>query len=150
MTTFVAMLSPGHRCRPHRVFLPVRLGHLGLAALLVLGCNERDRLTFPVDNGQGPQATISDPSADTTVTAGAFALVGGRVTDTDGIDTVYFEVTGGGASFQPFIAGGDDTVTFSLPLATAGFSGTTMSVMVFGTDIGGVRVDTAVRLVTVQ
>jgi len=144
------MLSPGYRCRSRRAFLPVRPGHFSLAALLVLGCNERDRLTFPADNGQGPQATISDPSTDTTVSAGPFALVGGRVVDADGIDTVYFEVSGGGASFQPFVAGGDDTVTFSLPLATAGLGGITMTVMVFGTDIGGARGDTAVRLVTVQ
>ena len=144
------MLSPGHRCRPRRVFSPIRLGHFGLAALLIQGCNERDRLTFPVDDGQGPQSTISDPSTDTTVTAGPFAQVVGRVTDADGIDTVYFEVTGGGASFQPFIAGGNDTVTFSLPLATAGLGGTTMTVKIFGTDIGGARGDTAVRLLTVQ
>jgi hypothetical protein len=123
---------------------------LGLAALLIQGCNERDRLTFPSSNGQGPQSTIVDPPTDTTVTAGPFAQVSGRVVDADGIDTVYFEVTGGGASFQPFIAGGDDTVTFSLPLATAGLGGVTLTVMVFGTDIGGARGDTAVRLVTVQ
>jgi hypothetical protein len=115
-----------------------------------MGCNERDRITFPVNDGLGPQSTIFDPSQDTTVTAGPFAQVSGRVTDADGIDTVYFEVTGGGASFSPFVANGDDTVTFSLPLATAGFGGTTMIVMVFGTDIGGVRGDTAVRSVTVQ
>lgn len=144
------MLSPGHRCRQRRVFVSVRLGFFGLAALLTQGCNERDRLTFPISNGQGPQSTISDPSMDTTVTAGPFAQVVGRVTDADGIDTVYFEVTGGGASFQPFIAGGDDTVTFSLPLATAGLGGSTMTVMIFGTDIGGARGDTAIRLVTVQ
>lgn len=144
------MLFPGHRRGQRRVIRPVGLGYFGLTALLVLGCNERDRLTFPSNTGEGPQSTISDPSTDTTVTAGPFALVGGRVTDADGIDTVYFEVTGGGASFQPFVAGGQDTVTFSLPLATAGLGGTTMTVMVFGTDIGGVRGDTAVRLVTVQ
>jgi hypothetical protein len=123
---------------------------VGLGALLLLGCNERDRITFPVNDGLGPQATILDPSQDTTVTAGPFAMVSGRVTDRDGIDTVYFEVTGGGASFSPFVAAGDDTVTFSLPLATAGFGGTTMTVMVFGTDLGGVRGDTAIRQVTVQ
>jgi hypothetical protein len=126
------------------------LGVFGLALLASQGCNERNRLTFPGDNGQGPQSTISDPSVDTTVTAGPFARVDGRVTDADGIDTVYFEVTGGGASFQPFEAGGDDTVTFSLPLATAGLAGSTMIVKVFGTDIGGARGDTAIRQVTVQ
>ena len=144
------MLSPGHRCRTRRVFFPVRSAFFGLAALLLQGCNERDRLTFPDTNDQGPQATITDPSTDTTVTAGPFAQVSGRVTDADGIDTVYFEVSGGGASFQPFVAGGDDTVSFSLPLATAGLGGVTMTVMIFGTDIGGARGDTAVRLVTVQ
>ena len=150
MTTFDAMLSPGHRWREHRAFLPVLLVCFGCAALLFQGCNERDRLTFPGSNDQGPQSTITDPSTDTTVTAGPFAQVIGRVTDGDGIDTVYFDVTGGGASFQPFVAGGDDTVTFSLPLATAGLGGVTMTVRIFGTDIGGARGDTAVRLVTVQ
>jgi hypothetical protein len=123
---------------------------MGLAILLLGSCNERDRLTFPVLDGEGPQSTIIDPSQDTTVVQGPFAQVFGRVTDADGIDTVYFEVTGGGASFQPLIANGVDTVRFSLPLATAGFGGITMTVMVFGTDIGGVRGDTAIRLVTVQ
>jgi hypothetical protein len=123
---------------------------IGLGALLILGCNERDRLTFPSFDGQGPQSTILDPSQDTTVTAGPFAQVVGRVTDSDGIDTVYFEVTGGGASFQPLVAGGDDTVSFSLPLATAGFVGVTMTVRIFGTDIGGMRGDTAFRQITVQ
>jgi hypothetical protein len=143
------MFSPGHRHRQSRVFRPVQLGAIGLAVLLA-SCNERDRLTFPVLDGEGPQSTIIDPSQDTTVVQGPFAQVFGRVTDADGIDTVYFEVTGGGASFQPFIANGDDTVRFSLPLATAGLGGITMTVMVFGTDIGGVRGDTAIRLVTVQ
>lgn len=121
-----------------------------VALLALWGCNERDRLTFPAHDGEGPRATITDPSQDTTVTAGPFALVAGRITDADGIDTVYFEVTGGGASFQPFLAGGDDTVSFSLPLATAGFGGSTMTVTIFGTDINGVRGDTAIRQVSVQ
>ena len=133
-----------------RVLQPLPFGVFGLIVLLVPGCNERDRLTFPVNDGSGPTSTIIDPSQDTTVTAGPFAQVGGRVTDSDGIDTVYFEVTGGGASFSPFVANGDDTVTFSLPIATAGFGGITMTVTIFGTDIGGVRGDTAIRRLTVQ
>lgn len=144
------MLPPGNRRLPPRVFHPVPGWAIGLAAVAILGCNERDRLTFPALDGEGPQSTILDPSQDTTVAAGPFAQVFGRVIDSDGIDTVYFEVTGGGASFQPFVANGDDTVRFTLPLATAGFGGVTMTVMVFGTDIGGVRGDTAVRQVTVQ
>jgi hypothetical protein len=132
------------------MFSPAHRRWIGLFALATLGCNERDRLTFPVTDGEGPQATIIDPSQDTTVAAGPFAFVGGRVTDRDGIDTVYFEVTGGGGAFQPLLADGDDTVTFSLPLATAGLGGSVMTVMVFGTDLGGNRGDTAVRQVTVQ
>jgi hypothetical protein len=132
------------------MFFPGHRRWFGLAALAVLGCNERDRLTFPVNDGEGPQSTIVDPSQDTTVVAGPFAQVSGRVTDQDGIDTVYFEVTGGGASFPPFLADGDDTVSFLLPIATGGFGGTTMTVMVFGTDLGGNRGDTAVRQLTVQ
>lgn len=144
------MFFPGQRRHQERVLHPIPFGAIGLAVLLVQGCNERDRLTFPVNDGLGPQSTIIDPSKDTTVSAGPFAQVFGRVTDSDGIDTVYFEVTGGGASFQPHLGDGDDTVTFSLPLATAGLGGTTMTVMVFGTDIGGARGDTATRQVTVE
>lgn len=147
---FVAMFSPGNRRLPPRVFRPMPGWTSGLLALVILGCDERNRLTFPTPDGDGPQPAIIDPSQDTTVTAGPFVQVFGRITDSDGIDTVYFEVAGGGASFQPFLANGDDTVTFSLPLATAGFGGVSMTVMVFGTDIGGVRGDTAVRVVTVQ
>jgi hypothetical protein len=144
------MFFHGQRGRSDRGFLPALLGVLWLTLLTLPGCNDRDRLTFPVNDGAGPQSTITDPSQDTTVTAGPFAQVVGRVTDSDGIDTVYFEVTGGGAAFSPHIGNGDDSVTFSLPLATSGFGGTTMTVMVFGTDIGGVRGDTAIRQVTVQ
>ncbi len=93
---------------------------------------------------------IISPGQDTTVTAGPFAQVSGRVTDRDGIDTVYFDVTGGGASFQPYVASGADTVNFSLPLATSGLNGVTMTVTIFATDLGGVRGDTAIRNVTVQ
>ena len=144
------MFSPGNRSHQSRGLQPGVGRAVGVAALLLVACNERGRLTFPSFDGEGPQSTIVDPSTDTTVTAGPFAQISGRVTDEDGIDTVYFEVTGGGASFQPHIGNGTDTVSFSLPLATAGLGGTTMTVMVFGTDIGGVRGDTAVRQVTVQ
>lgn len=144
------MFFSGSRQRPDRAFKLAHWAGIYLAILAVSGCNERDRLTFPVNDGLGPEVTIISPAQDTTVAEGPFAQVGGRVTDEDGIDTVYFEVTGGGASFQPYLAQGADTVTFSLPLATAGFSGVTMTVAVFGTDVGGVRGDTVVRQVTVQ
>jgi Bacterial Ig domain len=128
--------------------LPVPAWSLFL--LLVWGCSDRDRLTFPDNDGLGPEVTITAPTQDTTVSAGPFFFVDGRVTDRDGIDTVYFEVSGGAASFPPFIADGVDTVRFSLPLVTNGLGGSTINVSIFGVDLGGVRGDTALRLVTVQ
>lgn len=144
------MFFHGHRRHAGRVFEPITLAGVGVLILAISGCNERDRLTFPVNDGQGPQATITDPSQDTTVTAGPFALVGGRVIDLDGVDTVYFEVVGGASTFPPFFAGGDDSVSYSFSLVTSGLGGVTMTVMVYGTDVGGVRGDTAIRQVTVQ
>jgi len=122
----------------------------GLLALL-WGCNGRDRLTFPTSSdGLGPQVTITDPSQDTTVNAGPNALVSGRVVDSDGIDTVYFDVQGGVTSFSPFVAHGDDTVTFQLPLTTNGLGGSTITVLVSGVNVAGLTGDTAVRNITVQ
>lgn len=122
----------------------------GLLALIG-GCNGRDRLTFPTSSdGLGPQATITDPSQDTTVAVGPNALVSGRVIDGDGIDTVYFNVQGGVTTFNPFIAQGDDTVTFQLPLTTGGLSGNTITVSIYGVNLAGLVGDTAVRNITVQ
>jgi hypothetical protein len=123
---------------------------LGLFASGLAGCDQRDRITFPDNDGVGPEVTITTPGQDTTVAEGPFATVGGRVVDQDGIDTVYFDVTGGGASFPPFVAQGDDTVSFSLPIATNGFSGITMIIAISGVDLGGVHGDTVIRQVTVQ
>lgn len=123
----------------------------GVAATLILGCSERDRLTFPTSvDGLGPLVTIIDPSRDTTVVAGPAALVSGRVVDQDGIDTVYFDVQGGVTSFSPFIADGVDTVTFQLPITTNGLSGNTITVAVSGVNLAGLVGDTALRQITIQ
>ena len=121
------------------------------AAVLVLGCNTRDRLTFPNPGsaGSGPQTIIARPSADPSVTAGPDFVVTGFTRDPDRIDTVYFETDGGVTMFQPFV-GGDDSVRFALPLTTSGQSGRTITVRVFGTDRLGNRGDSAIRQIAVQ
>ena len=118
---------------------------------LLWACNGRDRLTFPTSSdGVGPAVTILAPARDTTVTPGPNALVSGRVVDQDGIDTVYFDVTGGVTTFNPFIAQGADTVIFQLPLTTNGQSGNTISVAVSAVNLAGLHGDTAIRQITVQ
>jgi hypothetical protein len=121
------------------------------AVVLVLGCNTRDRLTFPNPGpaGSGPQTIIDRPLADTTVTAGPGFIVTGFTRDPDGVDTVYFETEGGVTTFPPFVHG-DDSVRFALPLTTSGQSGQTITLRVFGTDRLGNRGDTATRQITVQ
>jgi len=121
------------------------------AAVLVLGCNTRDRLTFPNPGpaGSGPQTIIDRPTADTSVTAGPGFIVTGFTRDPDWIDTVYFETEGGVTMFPPFV-GGDDSIRFALPLTTSGQSGQTITLRVFGTDRLGNRGDTAIRQIAVQ
>ncbi len=127
-----------------------RTASAGLA-LLLLACSARDRLTFPdLNDGEGPSVTITDPGQDTTVSAGAAALISGRVVDDGGIDTVYFDVQGGLSSFPPLVANGTDTVTFSLPLTTTGLSGATILISVFAVNLAAIHGDTATRQVIVQ
>jgi hypothetical protein len=132
-----------------RVTLLVGLG----AGLLTWGCDERDRLTFPnPSDGVGPVTLIDRPNgSDTTVTAGPDYLVNGRTIDPDGVDTVYFLVTGGNQNFQPFVPRPtSDTVRFGLPLATAGREGDTILVQIHGVDSQGNRGATSVRQIFVQ
>jgi hypothetical protein len=130
---------------------PLAGGLLCLAIGLV-GCNQRERLTFPnAVNGVGPKVVINNPSQDTTVTAGPAALIAGKVFDEAGIDTVYFDVQGGLAGFPPFVADGIlDTMSFVLPVTTNGLAGSTITVSVFGTNLAGTRGDTVSRRITVQ
>jgi Bacterial Ig domain len=125
---------------------------IGFCTVLIIlsGCSERDRLTFPSQDEFGPEVTIRIPGQDTTVSAGPAAFVVGQATDVNGIDTVYFDVQGGLSSFPPYVAQGSETVNFTLPLTTNGLGGTTILVGVSGVDMGGVHGDTVFRQLTVQ
>jgi hypothetical protein len=114
-----------------------------LAIVLIGGCAERDRLTFPDDtggsgDGVGPSTSIDQPGASDTVIAEGdrFVLIGHSI-DPDGIDTVYFDVNGLNLRFDPLLGEGADTVRFGLPLSTIGFSGTTVLVSIHGVDMLG-------------
>jgi hypothetical protein len=132
----------------------------GKRALIVLativlgtGCDERERLTFPTpSDGIGPVTFIDQPNgADTTIFAGSLFSVQGSTTDQDGVDTVYFFVTGAGQGFSPFSPEqSQTTVRFSLPLATFGYSGQTFEVQVYGVDALGNRGGTSSRLIHVR
>lgn len=111
----------------------------GILVALLLGCDERERLTFETDPEErvGPTSRIDPPSRDTTLTEGDFFLIGARTVDTSGIDTVYTEVEGANLSYLPIDANGADTLTFSINLPTIGLSGRTITLGVFGVDVIG-------------
>jgi hypothetical protein len=118
-----------------------------------MGCEERDRLTFPSpSDGVGPITMIDQPNGgDTTVTAGPDFFVNGRTIDPDGVDTVYFLVTGGNQNFQPFRPNPPtDTVRFGLPISTFGHSGDTILVQIHGVDSQGNRGTTSSREIVVE
>jgi hypothetical protein len=112
-----------------------------LLLALLLGCGERERLTFPSNepggDEEGPVTTIDVPSVDSTLTEGDFFVLGGRSVDPNGVDTVYFEVVGTGQAFLPLSGGGEDTVAFGIPIPTIGLSGTTVLVRVRAVDVLG-------------
>jgi hypothetical protein len=120
---------------------------------LATACDERDRLTFPNPNdGVGPVTMIDQPNgSDTTVSAGPEFLVNGRTIDPDGVDTVYFLVTGGSQNHQPLRpVPPADTVRFGLPISTAGLSGDTISVQIYGVDALGNQGGPSFRRIAVQ
>lgn len=129
--------------------MPKRALRLVLLTLLA-GCEERERLTFPSNEPEGPVTTIDVPAVDTVLTAGDQFILGGRTTDPDGIDTVYFEVIGTGQVFSPSPGHGDQTVGFGLPILTEGRRGTNVIVQVHAVDREGVRGETARRQLTVE
>jgi hypothetical protein len=121
--------------------------------VLGTGCDERERLTFPTpSDGVGPVTFIDKPNgADTTVVAGALFSVQGSTTDQDGVDTVYFFVTGAGQGFSAFTPElSQTTVRFSLPLATFGHAGQTFEVHVYGVDALGNQGGTSSRLIHIR
>jgi hypothetical protein len=118
-----------------------------------MACEERDRLTFPnPTDGVGPVTMIDQPlGVDTTVPAGPEFFVNGRTIDPDGVDTVYFLVTGGNQNFQPFRPSPPtDTVRFGLPITTFGHSGDTILVQIHGVDSEGNRGATSTREIVVE
>jgi hypothetical protein len=139
------------RIRPHRI------SGKGLAALSlmlpVIGCNERDRLTFPSpSDGVGPVTTIDQPNgADTTVFPGSDFFVNGTTVDPDGVDTVYFFVNGGSQNFAPLSPNPiQTTVRFGIPLTTFGHSGETFQIQVHGVDALGNQGGTSTRLIHIR
>ncbi len=150
---FLAMPNIGRAGR-RAGFLP-RPGPLMKALLLLLatGCDERERITFPTpSDGVGPVTTIEQPAgADTTIFPGGLFSVQGSTVDPDGIDTVYFLVNGGGQGFPAFVPSElQTTVSFSLPLATFGYSGQTFEVQVYGVDKVGNRGGTSSRVIHIR
>jgi hypothetical protein len=127
--------------------------HGWLLAALLAGCSERSRLTFedggPADE-TGPVALIDDPSQDTVLTDGPQFLVGARVTDEGGVDTVYVDLDGVDHQLLPLDGGGRDTVLVGIPIVTFGNHGRTITVQVFGVDLSGNRGQRAIRKLTIE
>jgi hypothetical protein len=118
-----------------------------------LACDERARLIFePPSDSQGPDTTIDNPeTADVRIPAGPQFNVSGRSIDPDGVDTVYFVLIGGNEQFTPHVPNEfQDTVRFSMPVSTIGKAGDAVEVLIFATDLEGVRGDTAIRHLIIE
>lgn len=136
---------------------PCGVGWRALVASCVilpaLGCDERDRLTFPPPNdGVGPVTTIGQPNgADTTIFPGADFVVSGQTTDPDGVDSVYFFVIAGNQGFNPVHPNpARTTVSFALRLTTFGHAGETFLVEIYGVDALGNRGETSTRQIFIR
>ena len=124
----------------------------GILVTLLLGCGERERLTFETDpeDRVGPSSHIDPPSQDTTLTEGDFFVVGARTVDTSGIDSVFIQVEGANLNYLPIDANGVDTLAFALNLPTIGLSGRTITLGVFGVDVIGNVGPTVSRHITIE
>ena len=124
------------------------------ALVALLGCGERDRLIFPVENpgnGSGPITEITHPAApDTTVIEGDLLILSGRTYDDDGVDTVYVEVGGANHGFAPIQGEGEDTVDFALQLSTLNLNGATVTVRVHGVDVLGEQGNLVSRQIRIE
>lgn len=133
--------------------MPKTTPWLVLIALL-MGCDERDRLTFPSnqpgDDDQGPITVIDIPSDDTVLTEGDPFVVSGRSIDPAGVDTVYFTIDNGGVNFSPLTGEGADTVRFGLQISTIGRSGQTITVSAIAVDVLSNQGGSAIRRLTIE
>lgn len=131
---------------------PSRLLVLGLLA--AGGCGERDRLTFPtVDpgDGAGPTTEFLRPAVeDTTVVEGDLVSIQGRTTDPDGVDSVYFELSGINQAYAPLQGNGENTVNFSLQISTLNFTGPTLVIRAYGVDLLGTQGSVVIRRISLQ
>jgi Bacterial Ig domain len=121
-------------------------------ALLLAGCDERERLTFPSTPGDeiGPVTVIDHPGRDTVIVEGDQVVLAGRTFDDSGVDTVYFLMSGSNQTFPPVAAEGDDTVTYGLPISTIGLSGFTVTVEILGVDLEGHRGSGTIRRLSIE
>jgi hypothetical protein len=95
--------------------------------------------------------TVLHPGVtDTTVVEGDLLILNGYSLDPDGVDTVYFDVTGSLQSFPPLPGEGDDSVPFALQFSTLGNPGGTIIVRTFAVDVFGVMGTTALRQIHIQ
>jgi hypothetical protein len=124
-----------------------------LIGVLATACNDRERLTFdPADEGVGPVTVIDQPiSSDTSVSSGSDFFVNGTVADPDGVDTVYFSVSGGSQSYPPYAPNPIETsVRFGVPIETAGRAGESLEIQIYGVDVRGNRGGTSSRQIHIQ
>ena len=127
----------------------------GILTALLLGCDERERLTFETepDDTVGPSSSIDPPSSDTTLTADdavSTFVLGARTVDPSGIDTVFIEVEGANLSYLPIDANGADTLSFAVTLPIGSLGGRTIVVGVYGVDVIGNVGPTVSRRLTIQ
>lgn len=95
--------------------------------------------------------TIRVPGVDdTTVTAGPGIFVAGLVHDDSGIDSVYFDITGGVTQIPPVNENGVTTLTFAIPITTVNQQGQVIVVEVHGVDVLGNRGEAVQRRIVVE
>jgi hypothetical protein len=124
-------------------------------AALGAGCGERDRVTFPEQNGPGdgigPHTTITRPEVgDTVLSEGEPFVLRGISDDPDGIDLVEFDVAGAGVTYAPLNGAGADTVRFEIELPTFGHAGDTIIVRIFAIDLEGTSGGASVRQLRIE
>jgi hypothetical protein len=87
---------------------------------------------------------------DTTVVEGDLLILSGYSLDPDGVDTVYFTVSGTVQSFTPVLGQGDDSVPFAVQFSTLGNSGGTIVVQAFAVDVFGQTGSPALRHIHIE